>query len=221
MSRRRWIEVAVTIGVLSALSAVTLLLPVPELARELQQTVAADGATGPLLFAAALVLSIVIPPLPTRPLTLSAGALFDPVWGLPLVLAAQATGAAINFLIARAFGKRWLRDRPEFRRYVEEVGVLGAWQSVVLLRMFAGFTFDWYSYFAGLLRIRFRTYLLATVAGTAPRTAADVFAGNFLSSRPWLTLALGVAVTAAGLVLIARHPGMRGLVRSWKRRPSA
>ncbi|HEY8109202.1 MAG TPA: VTT domain-containing protein [Patescibacteria group bacterium] len=219
MPRKHWLGLVATLGVLFALSATAWLLPVPALVREVYGTALDGGLLGPLLFAAAVAVSVVVPPLPTRPLTISAGLLFDPLWGLLLVLAAQAIGASANFWIARWLGERWLRGKPEYQAYLKEVELLGTWQSIVLLRLFAGFTFDWYSYFAGLLRIRYRTYLLATVAGAAPRLAADVYAGNFLVSRPWLTALIGAAVTILSLALLARHSKMRHLARSWNRRP--
>lgn len=220
MSRKRWVGVAVTVGVLFALSATAMLLPMPAVVRDVYVTVQDSGPFGALLFAAFMIVSMVIPPLPTRPLIISAGVLFDPFWGVLLTLAAQGSAASINFFLARAFGKHWLRNRPEFRDYIKEVELLGKWQSIVLLRLFAGFTFDWFSYLAGLLRVRFRTYLLATLAGTAPRTAADVYAGNFLVSQPWLTALIGGGVTVAGLLLLARHSKLRGLMHSWGKRPS-
>jgi uncharacterized membrane protein YdjX (TVP38/TMEM64 family) len=219
MAKKHWVGLGVTLGLLFALSAAALFLPMPALVREVYGAVLHGGPLSILLFTSCLVISMVIPPIPTRPLIISAGVLFDPFWGTLLVLGTQVTAASINFFLARAFREHWLRRKPEFRNYIKEVEVLGTWQSIVLLRLFAGFTFDWYSYFAGLLRIRFRTYLLATVAGVAPRTAADVYAGNLLLSRPWLTVLLGAAITVASLALLARHSKLKHLAHSWRKRP--
>lgn len=218
MSQRQWIGVAISLALLFALSATAFFLPMPALIQDLQQAIQDSGPLGPLVFAFFLLISVVIPPLPTRPLVFSAGVLFDPWWGLLLSLAALTAGAAVNFALARSFGKHWLKNKPDFKDYLKQIELLGAWQAIVLLRLFAGFTFDWFSYLAGLLRVRFRVFILATVAGTTPRLAADVYAGNFLIDQPWLTFGIGATVTIISLSLLARHSRLQPLMRSWRRR---
>ena len=167
---------------------------------------AAEGyPVAPLALIALLAFVLVIPVLPALVFQMASGLAFGPNWGLLYVLAADLLGAAVGFGLARRWGLRLLR-RWVAAQTVERVERLAHrlnWQGVVLLRLLPGPAYPLVSFAAGLSRLRFGAYLLASFAGVLPSLTLLVLAGDVATRSPLLAIGI-VLLLVASLLLIGR-----------------
>lgn len=207
--RLHWVGVALSIGLLLAFALAFHFLPLTSAVLESRRLVHDAGPIGPVLFVLIFIAAVTIPPIPERPLVLSAGILFDVWTGSFLTILGATAGATVNFLIARRLRARILRTHPSMPSHVERLQVLGTWPSILIIRAFAGFTFDWYSYLLGLLRTRLAVATSATAIGITPGVLAEVYAGSFLIDSPWVTVAIGLALLAISILAQRFLPNLR------------
>lgn len=139
----------------------------------------ATSPWGPLLY----ILAYTVRPLVLFPaLLLSAGGgwLFGPLLGLLYATIGSNLSATVAYLIGRFFGQGLLQPEAAqsgglVQRYAER---MRAQSFVTILTMrFVLVPYDLVNYLAGLLRIDFRAFLLATVLGSIPGSVAFVLAG--------------------------------------------
>ncbi|PBB06962.1 TVP38/TMEM64 family protein [Salimicrobium humidisoli] len=156
---------------------------------------------GPLIF------------LPTSVLSLGAGLLFG-VWPGVLYIIIGATGAAMTgYVMARLFGKsivpldNFSWGEKLFRR-IEERGFL----YIFVLRLIPIVSFDLLSYAGGIARVRFRSYILATVLGMIPGTFVYSFLGSSLASGSIVTIGAAAAVF---VLMVAVTYYFRAPVKKW------
>lgn len=147
----------------------------------LEGWVARAGFAGPLLFMLLYAIATVLF-LPGSVLTLAAGALFGPVWGVLYTLSGATLGAALAFLLARHLASDWLQSRIEERaggrahRLMKGVDAEG-WRFVALTRLVPLFPFNLLNYALGLTRIPFGHYVLATYIFMLPGAIAYTYLG--------------------------------------------
>jgi uncharacterized membrane protein YdjX (TVP38/TMEM64 family) len=132
---------------------------------------------GPLLFIA-LYIARPLVLFPATALTLAAGLLFGPFWGTIYTLIGSNGSATVAFYVGRFFGQGLLDgDQAEsiVQRYAERLRH-NSFTAVLTMRC-AFLPYDLVSYLAGLLAIRYRAFILATILGSLPGTLAFVLAG--------------------------------------------
>lgn len=151
-------------------------------------------------------------PLPRTPLTVMAGVLFGPLVGFTGALAAVAGAAAAGFVLARRLGRARVQryaDRAVFAAVEHRLQRRG-WLAVGSLRLIPVIPFVLVTYASGLSSVRLLPYLVASVVGSAPGTAAVVFLGDALTGQadPWMIATSGAlfAVGVVGLLADARLP---------------
>lgn len=176
------------------------------------QGLAQVRSAGPLAFFAGMA---VLPAMgcPMSPFTLSAGSLFAPSLGWPIVLIATWVALSINVTITYV-AARWLA-RPWLEKLVLRFGYRWPqvrpdeyWDFTILLRVTPGPPFFLQSALLGLAEIPLRIYLIGSVliAG-AYGTAFVVFGEALLSGKGRMVLLGGgaVAALAVGTHLLRRH----------------
>lgn len=139
---------------------------------------------GPLVFIAiqALVVAALIP---ASPLTVAAGILFNPFFGIIYSAIASTLGASIIFFGARKFGSGFLHDWLERRsrkyyQYLKKSKSRG-FVLTLFLRAVGIVPFHMLSILLGLSHVRFRDYFFATLLGVIPSTALFVLFGKSIS----------------------------------------
>lgn len=150
-------------------------------------------------------------------LTLAAGFLFGPVWGVVLTVIGANLGASLAYLIGRYFGGGVLESEGDtglVQRYAERLRN-HSFETVLTMR-FIFLPYDLVNYLSGFLKVRYSAFILATVLGSLPGTIAFVlfgastdgdFSGGLPSLDP-VVLVASVAIFIASL----------GLSRLFKRR---
>jgi uncharacterized membrane protein YdjX (TVP38/TMEM64 family) len=220
MKRIGWLILA-ALAVLAALWMVRR----GDIVEEVAGAARAWGPAGVGLFVAAYVVSTVAF-VPGSWLTLLAGFLYGPVWGLVVASPASVAGATAAFLLGRTLLRDWAQRRigasPRARAMNAAVARDG-FTLVLLLRLSPLFPFNVLNYALSFTVVPLRTYVLASFLGMLPATALYVYLGSLVtvaaqlgSGTPaagtggtWLTVA-GVAATL-GVVFIGARVARRAL----------
>lgn len=174
----RLIIVAGTLAAVLALLASRDLLSPARVREVVQEAPVAGPVVFVLLYA---LLTVLLVPGAVR--SLVAGALFGPLWGTVVTVIAATIGASAAFLIARAVGRRHVE-----RFTGPRIAGIDAWitdrglGAVLFVRLVPLFPFNIVNYAAGLTGLRLRTFVLGTLVGATPGTAAYVGLGAGLDA---------------------------------------
>ncbi len=167
------------------------------------------GPLAPLLLIASMAGAVVIPPIPSLPLDLAAGATFGPLWGTVYAVIGAEIGAIGCFLLARALGRetlsKILKADAVFCQMCTDHQLMGL---MFFARLIPVFSFDVVSYGAGLTNLSLKTFALSTLLGMIPPTFAFTYLGSSVISAQWPLIAAGVAMVALFLItpkLLATH----------------
>jgi len=178
---------------------------------------------GPLIF----VLIYTLRPLilfSAALLTLGAGFLFGPVWGVVLTVVGANLGASLAYLIGRYFGNGVLDSSEEsgglVQRYTERLRN-NSFETVLTMR-FIFMPYDLVNYLAGFLKVRYTSFILATILGSLPGTIAFVLFGastdgDFSGGLP----SLDPAVLIASVVIFVASLGLSRLFKNREAKKAA
>lgn len=160
------------------------------------------GPLAPLLLIGSMSAAVVIPPIPSLPLDLAAGATFGPFYGALYAVIGAEIGAIACFLAARSLGRdalsRFMNTEVMFCQTCTDHQLMGA---MFIARFVPLFSFDMVSYGAGLTNISLKTFALATFFGMAPPTFAFTYLGSSVVSAQWPLIAGGAAMVLLFLAL--------------------
>jgi uncharacterized membrane protein YdjX (TVP38/TMEM64 family) len=162
------------------------------------------GFLAPVASCFLMVLQALVAPVPSFLITFANGLAFGVFWGWMLSLFGHVLAAAVCFGISRSVG------RVPVEVLVGKTGLQSAdrWfanrgiYAVFVARVVPGIAFDVISYAAGLTRMRFWTFLLATTLGIFPQTFLYSFLGRQAPQYVALFL-LTSGLVVAGVVAVA------------------
>ena len=138
------------------------------------------GAWAPIVSALLMVLQALVAPLPAFVLTFANGLAFGTFWGGMLSLVSASLAAAVSFWIARSLG----RGPVEALVGREHLGAADRWflrwgaYAILVARLVPLVSFDIISYAAGLTRMGFWRFILATAVGMTPATFIYAYLGG-------------------------------------------
>jgi uncharacterized membrane protein YdjX (TVP38/TMEM64 family) len=172
----------------------------------------ATSAYGPLLFIAAYLLRPLLL-FSAALLSIAAGFVFGPVWGVIYTVIGSNSSATVAYLVGRFFGRGLLVDDQAtglVQRYADRLRS-NSFVAVMTMRMLF-LPYDLVNYLAGFLRIDYKAFITATILGSIPGTFAFVLAGasiqgDFGDGLPGFDPRVFAASLAifAGSLLIARY----------------
>lgn len=144
----------------------------------LEAAVGGLGGWGVLVFAGLFVAGTVLF-LPGSVFGLAGGALFGPLWGAVINLAAGTLGATLAFLVAGHLAGEGVARRlgGRLRQVVEGIEAEG-WRFVALVRLVPVVPFNLANYALGLTRTPLGQYVMATAVAMLPGTAAYAWLGH-------------------------------------------
>lgn len=152
------------------------------------------GPLAPLLLIGSMICTVVIPPIPSLPLVLAAGAAFGPFDGALYAVIGAEIGAMACFLIARALGRealsRVMKTEATFGQICTDHQLMGV---VFFARLIPIFSFE-VSFGAGLTKISLKRFSLATLFGMTPPTLAFTYLGSSMIGAQWPLIVAGVAM---------------------------
>lgn len=157
----------------------------------------------PLLFFPAIVLGV------------AGGLAYGPLLGSIYLVIGTLLGAVVCFALARCLGRekisRQLPKRLHFEKINAQLEVEG-FKTLLLLRVVPVLPWDAISYLAGLTKIKFWPYFIATLLGSIPGAVAFCYLGNVLS-RSMLTSLWGAVILVLVVSLLPQivwRTGHRG-----------
>ena len=166
--------------------------------------------------------------LPGSVLTVGAGAVYGFWFSTVLVTVSSTLGAVVNFLTSRYLASGWMQGKlgqsAKFRALDKAVSAEG-WRIIFTSRMSPIIPHSLVSYAAGLLRISFWQFTVASFFGFLPQSAAYTYLGAVLGKAVrtsagvtdhdpilWIFYCLGLVATLAVTILTTKIAR-----RSWKR----
>jgi len=134
-----------------------------------------------------------IPPIAF--MSLSAGALFGPIWGTVALTVGSFCGTTVTFIISRFFGGK-LVDKfvkgkaADFNEKLSKKGFM-----VLLPIRLIGFPpYEFVNYASGLSKISYKDYISATMLGMSPAIIIQVLLADRLANFSWQDPVLYVVV---------------------------
>ena len=139
---------------------------------------------------------------PASVLTLTGGVLFGAWFGTLYTLIGATLSAVVGYVMAERLSKLWSSSAPidrlqKAKRQMEENGFI----YVVWFRLVPFLNFDVVSYVAGLARVKWLPFILATVIGMFPGTVAYNFLGGSLIAGDWRVIAAALTVVVLFTVI--------------------
>ncbi len=166
------------------------------------------GMWAPIVSALLMILQALIAPLPAFVLAFANGLAFGTFWGGVLSLAGASLAAAVSFWIARHLG----RGPVEALVGRTHLGAADRWflrwgaYAVLVARLVPVVSFDIISYAAGLTRMGFWRFMLATVVGMAPATFIYAYLGGQAPEYVQVLLVtFGVVIAGAVVAAVLRR----------------
>ncbi|HEY2194319.1 MAG TPA: TVP38/TMEM64 family protein [Actinomycetospora sp.] len=197
------------LGALVVTLVVALTVPLPS-PLELRDWAIRLGPTAPLVFFLAHAI-VTTTPIPRTAFTLAAGLMFGPVWGLALAVGASMVSALLGFAIARRLGGRAIaRLGPHRVRALEERLCERELLTVTSTRL-VGLPFAPLNYTLGVTSVGWPAYMIGTVVGLVPGTAAVVLLGDAVTggTSPGMIAILLVTGTLGAIGVIVSARGRR------------
>lgn len=115
-------------------------------------------------------------------LTIAAGSIFGPIWGVILTVIGSNTSASVAYTLAFFLGKGVLDETSESSGIIANYANRmrrNSFETILIMR-FIFLPYDLVNYLAGFLRIRYAPFILATILGSIPGTITFVLAGASL-----------------------------------------
>lgn len=166
------------------------------------------GAWAPIVSALLMILQALVAPLPAFVLSFANGLAFGTLWGGMLSLASASLAAVVSFWIARLLG----RGPVEALVGRTHLGAADRWflrwgaYAILVARLVPVVSFDIISYAAGLTRMGFWQFMLATVVGMAPATFIYSYLGGQAPQYVQVLLvAFGVVIAGAVVAAVLRR----------------
>ncbi len=212
------LRIAVVLVVAAALAAAWWLLQILGMPSELSPDVLAQwlqsqGAVGPLLLMLLMIIAVVVGPIPTLPVSATAGMAFGVLVGTAIAATGALIGAMAAFWIARFLGREAICKRfPDNPVLAREGSQRFLTLAIFLTRLIPVFSFALISYGAGVTAIHAWRFAIATLVGMLPMTLVFAGLGNTFSLNPALTVTAGLAILAVMIWLpwaLSRHPDSR------------
>lgn len=144
------------------------------------------GALSPLIYIAIYSIAPVFM-IPGTFVSFVAGVAFGGLYGTLYTVIGATLGASAAFLTARYLGRDFIEGLLRGRLKIFDEGAeRHGFRAVLFVRLIPLFPFNIVNYGAGLSKIQFRDFFLATLAGIIPGTFAYVNLGNsIMDIRSW------------------------------------
>lgn len=189
--KKSLIKIVIFIGILAGVYLLLRYYGVTQYIRlenvpKIKTWVAGFGTIAPLVYIGLYLVSTVFF-LPGAPVTILAGFVFGPLWGIFYASAASVISVAVAFLIARYVARDlvegWVKDNPQFQKIDAQVKEQG-WRILMFTRLVPIFPFNLQNYAYGLTNIRFTTFVGVSAVFMLPGTVAFVqLGGAFVSGE--------------------------------------
>lgn len=148
--------------------------------QRIKEWVSQYGAWGPALLILLMVVQMFLLVMPTVLLMVIAVLAYGPIWGTVINVVAILTASTVGYALGRSLSEESMErlvGRKTVKKITTEANRYGLW-AVVIARLSPFLSNDAISFIAGILRLGFWQYLLATVAGILPLALMIAYFGQ-------------------------------------------
>jgi uncharacterized membrane protein YdjX (TVP38/TMEM64 family) len=177
------------------------------------------GVGGKLIYAGILVLAVVVSPIPGTPLTVAAGAVWSPLTVGVYGSLGVFVGSLLAYFLGRTLGRSLIQALSGKTIHISKHrGEVYIGWLLFFSHLLPIVPFDLMSYGAGMIRLSFPLYGIATLLGTIPGTFLLAYLGASFAMSPWVGGAIGILAVVLLVVVpwkIRRHNwlGIREVIR--------
>ncbi len=177
----------------------------------LKQFILSFGVLAPFIWVALYLVAVFIP-YATTVMTIAAGLAFGTLWGTLLTYSVTLFASLLPLTVARRLGRRWVEEklaRTPVKRYADLINE-NAFLVFFYLRLIPSLPYEVQNYIAGVSRISYRQFVLASSLGVGPILFILAFLGDSLTDpgSPEFWLATGIflfALVAPLLYTLVAH----------------
>lgn len=168
------------------------------------------GALSPLIYIAIYSIAPVFM-IPGTFISFIAGVAFGGFYGTIYTVIGATFGASAAFLTARHLGRDFIEGLLKGRLKIFDEGAeRHGFKAVLFVRLIPLFPFNMVNYGAGLSKIKFKDFFLATLIGIIPGTFAYVNLGNSITDiRSW-RFALAIAFLILLIIIPLLYKRFKG-----------
>lgn len=163
------------------------------------------GVWGPLVYILILLIPVVCAPIPAAPFMLIGANLFGWEYGMIYGLTGFTIGQTINFSLGRYIGKPLLKKIyaiEQYEKIEKRIPERIEFWVVFFLRLIPNPSFDFFSYLAGMSKIRYLMFILASTLGALPGTFLWNYFGNRIIEYQISWRSFGILIII-GMILLA------------------
>ncbi len=183
--------------------------------KTLEAWVHASGSLAPMVFIGVQVIHVIVFVIPGEAVQIAGGYLFGTWRGTLYSTIGVLIGSPIDFYLARSLGVPFVNALFSAERVERLKAPLGSPSSKIalfLLFLIPGIPKDALCYVAGLSPLRFRFFILASMAARLPGIFGSSLIGSSAADRKWI---LAGAVFAGASLLFAAGFFLRGRIEHW------
>jgi uncharacterized membrane protein YdjX (TVP38/TMEM64 family) len=171
-------------ALVAALVALWALLPLSRWSVQFAEWIQTLGRAGIGVFVLGYI-GLTLLFAPGSILTLIAGFVWGPVLGTLVVWPTATVAAALAFLVGRFVARGWVERKIEGNERFEAIDravAKNGFRIVFLLRLSPIFPYNLLNYALGLTKVSLPSYMLASLLGMLPGTAAYVYLGSLVTT---------------------------------------
>ena len=161
-----------------------------------------------VVFILLLMLEVIFAPIHPLVFYVAGGIIFGPWIALGLALIGEAIGSTIAFKLSKKYGRNFVESKfpkkrlKQFDKFSKKYGSL----SIFLLRVNPLTSSDAWSYIAGISKIKYKRFIVASLLGLAPSIFIQVYFGEAIKENPillqiFLTVAIIYFIIAIGSII--------------------
>jgi uncharacterized membrane protein YdjX (TVP38/TMEM64 family) len=193
-----------------AVVALLFFLYLPGLSiEEIREFIISFGPLAPIIFILICMGKPVLIFVPTLGLTVIAGTVFGPFYGTLYVALGGAGSTAVAFFITRVWGRkpleRLISTRETLVRLDDRMEARG-FNTILIMRLF-NIPWDLVSYSAGLSKMRFKDFYLASLVMLLPISFIYTYFGSTVTSpgSPGFIISLSVIIALVTIPYLIRR----------------
>jgi uncharacterized membrane protein YdjX (TVP38/TMEM64 family) len=172
-------------------------------AQGLEQAIQSWGWLGVLIYIGILILSVVISPIPSAPLAVTAGMVWGPIWAGIYSVIGGFLGGLLAYFIGHTLGRSAVHALTgKLIYFSKNRGEVYLGWVIFITRLLPVLSFDLISYGAGITGLSLPIYATATLLGMIPST----FFLTFLGSTFTVGLPFGIILSALFLTFLIGLP---------------
>lgn len=175
----------------------------PEGREEFNEWIHSYGFGGKLIVIAFMALQLILAVIPGGPVQLAAGVAYGVVEGTILMEFGIIIGASLVFFLVRKFGTKIVYSMVK-REDVEKISFLSNEKQLTavsfILMLIPGAPKDVLTYFLGLTKMKYPTFIIITVVGRLPALIMSTMTGDSVIEGNWQKVIVIVCVVCAVFV---------------------